>query len=69
VERIIDAVEAALRNAPLDDEPETDEERRSVAECREWIRRQGGTGIPHCEAMRRLGLGYPGTDTIFPDGQ
>ncbi len=56
LETIIDPVAAALRNAPEDDEPETDEEKRAVAEARDWLARRGGKGIPHDEAMRGLGL-------------
>ena len=56
LESIIDPVSAALNNAPFDDEPETEEERLAVAEAREWLKRNGGKGIPHEEAMRRLGL-------------
>ncbi|GAB4108723.1 MAG: hypothetical protein Kow001_07070 [Acidobacteriota bacterium] len=57
LETMVDPVAAALRNAPIDDEPETDEERRAVAEAREGLARRGGKGIPHDEAMRRLRLG------------
>ena len=56
LETIVDPVNAALRNAPLDDEPETMEEQRAVAEAHDWLGRNGGKGIPHTEAMRRLGL-------------
>ncbi len=56
LETIVDPVAAALRNAPIDDEPETEEERRAVAEARDWLARSGGKGIPHEEAMQRLGL-------------
>lgn len=56
VETIIDPVAAALRNASIDDEPESEEEKRSVAETREWLVRRGGKGIPHDEALGRLGL-------------
>ena len=56
LETIVDPVTAALRNAPLDDEPETEEEKAAVAEAREWLQNNGGKGIPHAEAMRRLGL-------------
>ena len=52
---LADPVDAALRNALMDDEPETEEEKRDVAEARAWLRRRGGRGIPHAEAMRRLG--------------
>ncbi|MGC9946099.1 MAG: hypothetical protein ABSF64_06980 [Bryobacteraceae bacterium] len=56
LETIIDPVGVALRNAPVDDEPETEEEKQGVAEARAWLQRRGGRGIPHDEAMRRLGL-------------
>jgi hypothetical protein len=56
LETIVDPVAAAVRNAPLDDEPETEEEKRAAAEARVWLARRGGKGIPHEEAMRRLGL-------------
>ena len=56
LETIVDPVAAALSNAPMDDEPETEEEKRAAAEARVWLQRNGGKGIPHEEAMRRLGL-------------
>lgn len=56
LEAIVDPVTAALRNAPDDDEPETEEEKRAVAEARDWLAKRGGKGIPHDEAMLRLGL-------------
>jgi hypothetical protein len=56
LEKILDPVTLALLNAPIDDEPETEEEKAEVAEAHEWLKRNGGKGIPHDEAMRRLGL-------------
>lgn len=56
LETIIDPLAAALRNAPLDDEPETEDEKTSVMEAKSWLEQNGGKGIPHAEAMRRLGL-------------
>ena len=56
LETIVDPVTTALRKAPLDDEPETDEEKAAVSEARQWLQNNGGKGIPHAEAMRRLGL-------------
>jgi hypothetical protein len=44
----------ALRNAPLDDEPYTDEERAAVAEARAEM--GAGKGIPHEEVKRMFGL-------------
>ncbi|MFN0105087.1 MAG: hypothetical protein ACKV2U_23755 [Bryobacteraceae bacterium] len=56
LEAIVDPAAIALRNAPLDDEPESEEEKNSVADTRTWLEQNGGKGIPHVEAMRRLGL-------------
>jgi hypothetical protein len=56
LETIVDPVTAALRNAKIDDEPETAKEKQHLAKAHDWIKRNGGKGIPHEEAMRRLGL-------------
>jgi hypothetical protein len=56
LETIVDPVANALRNAPVDDELENEEEKQAVAEAREWLTKRQGKGIPHDEAMRRLGL-------------
>ena len=56
METIIDPVASVLRNAPTDDESESEEEKQAVAEARVWLNRNGGKGIPHEEAMRRQGL-------------
>lgn len=56
LETIVDPVAASLQNAPFDDEPETEAERQEVEDARRSLQRNGGQGIPHEEAMRRLGL-------------
>ncbi len=56
LETIVDPITAALHNAPLDDEPETEDDEEAAAEAREWLRKNNGVGISHAEAMRRLGL-------------
>ena len=56
LETIVDPVGAALANTPLEDEEISEEEERAVAEARESLKRNGGRGISHAEAMRRLGL-------------
>jgi hypothetical protein len=56
LETIVDPVATTLGNAQIDDEPETDEERRAVVEAHASLKRNGGKGIPHEEAMRRMGL-------------
>ncbi len=54
---IVDPVAEALRDAPLDDEEETESEERAIHEARRWLEDHDGKGIPHAEAMSRLGLG------------
>jgi hypothetical protein len=56
LEKILDPVTLALLNTPIDDEPETEEEKAEVAEAHEWLKRNGGKGIPHDEVKRSLGL-------------
>lgn len=56
LEKILDPLHLALLNVPIDDEPEEEHERRAVEESEEWLKQNGGKGIPHDEAMRRLGL-------------
>ena len=56
LEAIVDPVTAALRNAPIDDEPETEEDKLAAAEAHDWLGKNGGKGVPHTDAMRRLGL-------------
>lgn len=51
LEVMLDPVSQALANAPIDDEPESDEERRAVAESKKWFERHGGRGVPHEEVV------------------
>ena len=50
-----DPVGAAFRNAPFDDEPFTEEDRRLLAEAQEWLEQNGGRGIPDEEITREFG--------------
>jgi hypothetical protein len=56
LESIADLDNATIQDAPFDDEPESEAERRAVAQGRASIQKNGGKGVPHSEAMRRLGL-------------
>jgi hypothetical protein len=56
LETIVAPVASALRNAQVDDEPETEQDKLAAREARDWLKNNGGKGIPHAEAMRRLGL-------------
>ncbi len=51
-----DRVGAVLRNAPFDDEPVTEDEKLAIAEAEEWLKQNGGKGIPHDQVMRDLVL-------------
>jgi hypothetical protein len=54
LQAMLDPVSRAIANAPLDDEPESDEERRAVAEAKEWLQRH--PGIPFEEVLADFGL-------------
>lgn len=56
LETIVDPVSAALKNAPIDDELESEEEKQAVSEARDWLKKNGGKGVPHNEAIQRLGI-------------
>ncbi len=45
LESMLDPVSRALANAPIDDEPVTEEEERAVAEARESLKRNGGVSF------------------------
>jgi hypothetical protein len=55
LESLLDPVSRAIANAPIDDEPETQEERRAVAESKTWFKRHE-QGIPHEEVLADFGL-------------
>ena len=54
LEPLADPVLAALANAPIDDEPETDEERAAVAQARAEI--DAGDYVTLDEMRRELGV-------------
>ena len=56
LETIVNPAAAALRDAPLDGEPESEDEKSAVSAAHLWLRNNGGKGIPHAEAMRMLGM-------------
>jgi hypothetical protein len=56
LESIVDPAIMALCNAADDDEPESADEQAAVSEAKTWLDKNSGKGIPHAEAMRRLGL-------------
>jgi hypothetical protein len=56
LESLLDPVARAIANAPVDDEPENEEERRAVARSKAWFKQRGGQGIPHEEVLADFGL-------------
>ena len=56
LEAMLDPVSVAIANAPLDDEPESAEERKAVAESKAWFRERGGQRISHEEVLADFGL-------------
>ena len=55
LESMLDPVSRAIANAPVDDEPESEDERRAVAASKAWIAEHPGEGIPHNEIVAELG--------------
>ena len=54
LEVMTDPANASIRNAPLDDEPVTQEEERAVAASKEWFK--NNPGIPFDEVVADLGF-------------
>jgi hypothetical protein len=51
LETMLDPVSRAIANAPLDNEPETEGERRAVAESKAWLAAHPEQTISHAEMM------------------
>jgi hypothetical protein len=56
LERLLDPVARAIANAPIDDEPESEDERKAVAKSKAWFKQRGGQGVPHEEVLADFGL-------------
>jgi hypothetical protein len=54
LEVMLDPVARAIANAPIDEEPVTEEEERALAESREWLKHN--KGIPHEQVLAELGI-------------
>jgi hypothetical protein len=54
LEAMLDPVSRALANAPIDDEPVTEEEDRAAAEAHEWL--EHNPGIPFEQVVAELGF-------------
>ena len=56
LEALLDPVSRAIANAPIDEEPESEEEQQAVAKSKAWFKQRGGQGIPHEEVLADFGL-------------
>ena len=56
LEAMLDPVSLTIANAPIDDEPESEQERQAVAESKAWFEQHGGQGISHEEVLADFGL-------------
>jgi len=55
LESMLDPVSRAIANAPFDDEPESEGERRAVAASKAWMAEHPGEGIPHEDILSEFG--------------
>ena len=56
LEALLDPTSRAIANAPADDEPESEQERKAIAESKAWFEEHGGQGIPQEEVLADFGL-------------
>jgi len=56
LEALLDPVSRAIASAPIDDEPESEDERQAVAKSRAWFKQRDGQGIPQEEVLADFGL-------------
>ena len=56
LEAMLDPVARAIANAPVDDEPVTEEDKRRVQDGQAWFAKRGGKGIPIEEVLVDFGL-------------
>ena len=55
LESMLDPVSRAIANAPTDDEPESEAERKAVAASKAWMAEHPGEGIPHEDIVGEVG--------------
>lgn len=56
LEAMLDPVDRAIANAPLEDEPISEEEERAVAASKEWLKKN--KPIPNEEVLAEFGLSW-----------
>lgn len=56
LEIMLDPLAHTLTNAPFDDEPETEGERKAVAASKAWLNEQPSQVVPHEDVLAEFGL-------------
>ncbi len=56
LEIMLDPLAHTLANAPFDDEPETEGERKAVAASKAWLKEQSSQAVPHEDVLAEFGL-------------
>ena len=56
LEAMLDPVSRSIASAPIDDEPETEQERQAVAKSKSWFQQNQGAGVPHDEVLADFGV-------------
>jgi hypothetical protein len=56
INSMLDPVDRAIANAPIDDEPETDAERQAVAASKTWLAEHPGEGTPFEDLLSEFGV-------------
>jgi len=56
LQTMLDPVSRAIANAPVDDEPETEQENQAVAQSKAWFDQRGGQGIPQEDVLTDFGF-------------
>jgi hypothetical protein len=52
----LDPVARSIATAPVDEEPLTEEEEQALDRAEDWLKQNGGKGIPHEEILTEFGL-------------
>lgn len=61
LEEMLDPVSLSIGNAPVEDEPLSEEEKKALDEAREWLKLH--KGIPHDQVLAELGISQEEIDS------
>jgi hypothetical protein len=61
LEEMLDPVSLSIANAPVEDEPLSEDEKKALDDAREWLKRN--QGIPHAQILAELGISQKEIDS------